>query len=167
MGKRTLRLLTDNKMWPHGVPPASRTHWRQHATGAQVLLLAGFCAAALIGCREQLPQRDFGELQTNRPEKKMTDREKLIAKIEAQNPSGELQEIVVSLEDFFTGNNDTGSIGVNLGPDQPPITKFHRVLREIRARPNVQDVLVRIYDYDDPTSWPYTDTVYIITRKLI
>jgi hypothetical protein len=27
----------------------------------------------------------------------------------------------------------------------------------------VQDVLVRIYDYDDPTSWPYTDTVYIIS----
>ena len=24
-------------------------------------------------------------------------------------------------------------------------------------------MLVRIYDYDDPESWPYTDTVYVIT----
>jgi len=82
----------------------------------------------------------------------MSNREKLIATIHAQDPPGELREIAVSLEDFFTGNNDAGSIGVNLGPDQPPIAEFHRVLREIRAKPNVQDVLVRIYNYDDPES---------------
>ena len=97
----------------------------------------------------------------------MTHREKLIAKIEAQNPPGELREIVVSLEDFFTGNNDPGSIGCNLGAEQPPIAEFYRVLREIRAKPNVQDVLVRIYDYDDPTSWPYTDTIYIISSETL
>ncbi len=93
----------------------------------------------------------------------MTDREMLIAKIEGQSPPGESREIVVSLEDFFTGNSNRGSIGCNLGDKQPAISEFYRVLREIRSRPNVQDVLVRIYDYDDPTSWPYTDTVYIIS----
>ena len=93
----------------------------------------------------------------------MTDREKLIAKIETQSSPDGVQEIVVSLEDFFTGNSDLGSIGCNLGPKQPPIAEFYRVLRDIRSKPNVQDVLVRIYDYKDPSSWPYTDTVYIIS----
>ncbi len=93
----------------------------------------------------------------------MADREKLIAKIETQGPPSGTHEIVVSLEDFFTGNNDPGSIGCNLGEKQPPISEFFRVLRTIRSKPNVQDVLVRIYDYNDPTSWPYTDTVYIIS----
>lgn len=97
----------------------------------------------------------------------MTPREKLIAKIEEQNPPGELREIVVSLEEFFTGNDDPGSIGGNLGTEQPPIAEFHRRLLEIRSKPAVQDVLVRIYAYDDPTSWPYTDTVYIITSAPI
>lgn len=93
----------------------------------------------------------------------MSDRDRLIAKIVAQNAEGEVHETVVSLEDFFTGNDDRGSIGCNLGEQQPAIGEFYRKLREIRSRPNVQDVLVRIYEYDDPTSWPFTDTVYIIS----
>jgi hypothetical protein len=96
-------------------------------------------------------------------EQTMTEREKLIAKIHLQIPPDELREIVVSLEDFFTGNNDRGSIGCNLGAEQPSIAEFYRRLREIRLKPDVQDVLVRIYEYDDPTSWPHTDTVYIIS----
>lgn len=91
----------------------------------------------------------------------MTNRERLLAKITAQNaPPG---EIVVSLEDFFAGNNDPGSIGCNLGKNQPAISTFYQVLREIRAKPQVQDVLVRICEFDDPTSWPFTDTVYVLS----
>ena len=87
----------------------------------------------------------------------------MIAKIEAQGAPSPDSEVVVSLEDFFTGNDDLGSIGCNLGDEQPPISEFYRVLKVIRSRPEVQDVLVRIYEYDDPSSWPYTDAVYIIT----
>lgn len=93
----------------------------------------------------------------------MGDRENLIAKIETQLSSVSDSEVVVSLEDFFTGNDDMGSIGCNLGDEQPAISEFYRVLKAIRSRPEVQDVIVRIYDYDDPSSWPYTDTVYILT----
>ncbi|MEX1233185.1 MAG: hypothetical protein WEB58_23240 [Planctomycetaceae bacterium] len=127
-------------------------------------ILACIGSAMLLGCQEQPTAKpNVGETDTFNSEKRMTDRKRLIAKIDAQSSPGKLREIVVSLEDFFVGNNDPGSIGVNLGQDQPPIVEFHRVLSEIRAKPNVQDVLVRIYDYDDPTSWPYTDTVYIIS----
>lgn len=94
----------------------------------------------------------------------MSHRENLVAKIEAQRAASEPDgELVVSLEDFFTGNDDLGSIGCNLGDDQPSIQDFFETLKEIRSKPQVQDVLVRIYDYDDPASWPYTDTVYVLT----
>lgn len=93
----------------------------------------------------------------------MGDRENLIATIEAQRASVSEGEVVVSLDDFFTGNDDLGSIGCNLGDEQPAISEFYRVLKVVRSKSEVQDVLVRIYQYDDPLSWPYTDTVYIIT----
>jgi hypothetical protein len=91
----------------------------------------------------------------------VTDREQLLASITAQNARP--GDIIVSLENFFTGNDDRGSIGCNLGKEQPTISKFYEVLRDIRARPEVQDVLVRVCEFDDPSSWPYTDTVYILT----
>lgn len=95
----------------------------------------------------------------------MPDRENLQAKIAAQGVRA--GEIVVSLEDFFTGNDDLGSIGCNLGDAQPPIATFYQVLRDIRARQGVQDVLVRVCEFDDPSSWPYSDTVYVLARAPI
>jgi hypothetical protein len=93
--------------------------------------------------------------------KTMTERESLVSKIVAQNcrPG----DAIVSLEDFFTGNTDRGSIGCNLGKQQPAISQFYQVLREIRERPNVQNVFVRICEFDDAQSWPYSDTVYVLT----
>lgn len=73
------------------------------------------------------------------------------------------QEIVVPLEPFFEGNDDLSSIGCNLGEEQPAIKEFYKTLMDVRRRSNVHDVLVRIYDYEDPESWPFSDTVYIIT----
>jgi hypothetical protein len=94
----------------------------------------------------------------------MNYRDNLIAKIEAQRATLEPDaELVVSLEDFFTGNDDPGSIGCNLGDKQPSMLEFFETLQAIRSNAIVQDVLVRIYDYDDPEFWPYTDTVYILT----
>jgi hypothetical protein len=69
----------------------------------------------------------------------------------------------VSLEDFFSGNDDQASIGCNL-TRHPGLTVFHDVLQQIRAKPNVQDVLIEITDLqeDDDTSWPFSDVVYIL-----
>jgi hypothetical protein len=70
----------------------------------------------------------------------------------------------MSLEDFFTGNNDFGSIGCNLA-DHPGPQSFFRTLKEIRDRPTVQDVLVEINEVmeEDPQTWPFSDRVYILT----
>jgi hypothetical protein len=85
-------------------------------------------------------------------------RNKLVEKLRGREP---LQ--LVSLEDFFTGNDDEGSIGCNLTM-HPGVDVFYETLRQIRARPNVQDVLIEITDLqeDDLTTWPFSDTVYIL-----
>lgn len=68
----------------------------------------------------------------------------------------------VSLEEFFTGNRDLGSIGCNLN-DHPGIETFHRVLKGIEGRPGVSGVYVRITDLEGDDAWPFSDTVLINT----
>jgi hypothetical protein len=70
---------------------------------------------------------------------------------------------VVPLEAFFDGNDDLGSIGCNL-PEHPGTQRFWEALAAIKARPEVQDVLVGIYEIvEDETSWPFSQTVYVLT----
>jgi len=87
--------------------------------------------------------------------------------IEKQIADNSQEEIAVSLELFFEGNNDLGSIGCNLGEEQPEISKFYKTLKEIRERDEVQDVLVRVFDLQDLEEWPFTDAVYIISKASI
>lgn len=70
----------------------------------------------------------------------------------------------VSLEDFFEGNHDLGSIGCNL-TKHPGIDTFAARLRALRDLPNVQDVLVGITDFGPESDgiWPFSDWVYILT----
>jgi hypothetical protein len=70
---------------------------------------------------------------------------------------------LVTLEEFFQGNTDRGSIGYNFYPDQPPPAEFYALFIAIRKRPSVADVRVQISQHDDPAAWPVTDTVWIIT----
>ena len=75
-------------------------------------------------------------------------------------PAGSL----VTLEEFFEGNSDLGSIGCNLS-EHPGIWVFYKTLKRIKARPDVQDVLVHITESaaDGQTDWPFSDHVYIIS----
>ena len=70
---------------------------------------------------------------------------------------------LVSLEDFFIGNDGQASIGCNL-IKHPGIDFFFDTLKQIRAKPNVQDVLIEINDIEeqDETIWPFSDTVYVL-----
>lgn len=72
------------------------------------------------------------------------------------------KEIVVTLDDFFKGNSDPGSIGPNIYPNQPSPKEFYNRLNDLKGSDHVVDILVRISDIED-SDWPYTDTVYIIT----
>jgi hypothetical protein len=73
---------------------------------------------------------------------------------------------LVTLEDFFEGNNDTNSIAVNL-LHHPGVDYFYRALKEIRARPDVQDVLMEILDIESALAvedaWPFADKAIFVT----
>jgi hypothetical protein len=69
---------------------------------------------------------------------------------------------LVTLDEFFQGNDDPASIGYNL-PAAPTPAQFHALLSEIAARPEVADVRIEVKDMEDPDGWPATDTIWIIT----
>jgi hypothetical protein len=70
---------------------------------------------------------------------------------------------VVSLEDFFEGNTDEGSIGCNLIP-HPGIYFFHNTLIMVRNHPRVQTVLIEIFEVDETfETWPFSERVYVYT----
>jgi hypothetical protein len=87
-------------------------------------------------------------------------REQLHERIEALG--GQDAYPVVPLDLFFDGNDDPASFAPNLEP-HPGIDKFYSVLREIRDRPEVSDVVVQIDEVLGPEEWPYAPAVYVIT----
>lgn len=92
-------------------------------------------------------------------------RQQLIARIKQQALPG-LQPMlpVVSLEEFFEGNDDYGSIGCNLTEHPGPQT-FFQILSDIRFQPSVQTVLVEIAEVEeqDATMWPFSERIYLLT----
>lgn len=94
------------------------------------------------------------------------ERVRLLAKIKQQLQTNPNTEPLVTLEEFFDGNDDLGSIGCNL-PEHPGLAVFYDTLQTIRQQPETQKVLVAITETneDDPGGyWPFSDHVYILTR---
>ena len=93
----------------------------------------------------------------------------LVERIKAQGlPSPGDSLLLVTLEEFFIGNDDYGSIGCNLLPPLGP-HRFYEKLIEIRGRSNVHDVLVEINEVveEDPTTWPFSDSVFVLTNATL
>jgi hypothetical protein len=88
-------------------------------------------------------------------------REGLLRRIGDINDFGRPRPLV-TLAEFFEGNDDPGSIGYNL-PGDPTPAEFHALLSGIAARPEVADVRIEVKDMEDPDGWPATDTIWIIT----
>ncbi len=99
-------------------------------------------------------------------------RKRLIAKIIAQYDADDRPEVppVVGIDEFFDGNWDVSSVAPNIvGYGHPGLSAFYRVLKEIRSKPNVQDVLMAIQECPfadeayDADLWPTSDTIYVLT----
>lgn len=67
---------------------------------------------------------------------------------------------LLTLEEFFEGNKDEGSIGCNL-LEHPSIEVFHSCLKEIRDKETVQGVFVEVMEYE--WEWPFSERVYILS----
>ena len=95
----------------------------------------------------------------------MDIRNELIKKIRAQELlCAQGSRPVVSLEDFFSGNFDYGSIGCNLAISPGP-QGFFNILKAIRDNDSVQDVLVEVNEVveDYPQTWPFADRIYVLS----
>ena len=68
---------------------------------------------------------------------------------------------LVSVDEFFEGNSEVGSIGCNLDVAPEPV-RFYELFREISRRPEVNDIRLQITAFDVP-EWPFSDTVYVMT----
>jgi hypothetical protein len=89
---------------------------------------------------------------------KLMPLEYLIARITSQPESG-VGRALLTPEEFFTGNDDLGSIGCNL-PDHPGLNFFRHILETVERFPNVDSVWMQIYDWDEG-DWPFSENVLI------
>lgn len=79
-------------------------------------------------------------------------------------PSGDVPSPVVSLESFFDGNDDVGSLGCNL-TDHPGMERFYAILKQIRDRNDVHDVLIEVSEVeeDDDDMWPFSEQLFVVS----
>ena len=69
---------------------------------------------------------------------------------------------IVSIERFFDGNDDLGSIGCNL-LEHPGIESFRQIFMGLMGRPDVEAVYAQISELDPGEgSWPFSDVVLIV-----
>lgn len=71
-------------------------------------------------------------------------------------------EVAVSLEDYFNGNNVIGSIMANSYPDEVEPHKLFLFLNELKKNEKIQDILIRKCEIDE--EWPYSDSIYLYTE---
>lgn len=114
-------------------------------------------------------RKTFGKKPSNEPKVDYFeyDTEALKKLLERINQQGDLQDQavprpLVKLEEFFEGNRDYRSFGFNLNPPPSPQALFD-LFRSIREKPEVHDVRVMVNGQEEPDSWPWSDTVWLIT----
>lgn len=91
----------------------------------------------------------------------MDFREKLLERIGDINDFTRPRPLV-TLEEFFEGNDDPGSIGYDL-PDGPSPPEFYAFLSTLRGHAEIADVRIEVKDLEDSDGWPSTDTVWFVT----
>lgn len=91
----------------------------------------------------------------------MNARDRLLTRIGDINDFSRPRPLV-TLEEFFEGNDDAASIGYNL-PHPPEPSEFYKFLLGLRTKRDVSDIRVQVQDLEDPDGWPSSDTIWIIT----
>src|SRR4029077_12172454 len=86
-------------------------------------------------------------------------RESLLHRIGTQSEY-EKGRALVTVSEFFDGNDDLGSIGCNLS-EHPGVGHFKQVLNDIEARSDVEEVWMQIYDLEEG-EWPFCENVLIV-----
>jgi hypothetical protein len=98
----------------------------------------------------------------------MNHREKLLSKLAALGKIDESHLPVVTLDEFFVGNDQEDSIAPNqLGFGRPPVREMYDRFKEIEAREDVQGLFVSLHfdwrDFFEDSTWPLAENVHIIS----
>jgi hypothetical protein len=84
-------------------------------------------------------------------------RDRLVASL-ASETEGQL----VSIETFFDGNDDLGSIGCNL-IQHPGVEVFRATFERLASRQDVEAIYAQIAEVDPGEDcWPFTDTIFVV-----
>lgn len=83
-------------------------------------------------------------------------------------PYGELDQSqkvspALTIEEFFDGNLDEGSIGCNLDP-HPGIGAFRATFEALLVKAKAIDVRFPIVEWIEGLDWPFTDKAIVITK---
>lgn len=134
-----------------------------HSRARRVALSLGRCASCGAPLASDAAPRRTGGTEGASDRSDRAKRAALIAHVKGMSAPLGVMPLVTAAE-FFDGNGDDGSIAANLIA-HPGVTRFAELAVAIGARPDVQAVLVGITDLmaDDESSWPYSDTLYVIT----
>lgn len=103
----------------------------------------------------------------------MQESEHLLNKIKMLIEENDGETPLVTLDDFFQGNSDEGSLGINSSTQNTPsIADIYKKLKQIEKLPNVCNVLVSIHDdwkmsLDNPEVWPASENIYIYTMAQV
>lgn len=68
---------------------------------------------------------------------------------------------LLSIAEFFEGNEEVGSIGCNLLGEPAP-AEFYDLFKKFAERSEVKDIRVCVTQFDVP-EWPFSDPVYVMT----
>lgn len=87
--------------------------------------------------------------------------------LDGNPPAAGLALPLVTLDDFFIGNDDPRSIGPQIGMAHPGVDALHATLRSIAARDDVDAVLVQAsnaqWAYDSDDEWVAANGVVVVT----
>lgn len=110
---------------------------------------------------------DGDENGANQPASKTPTSEKPgrtpLARIKARLANSGGKTPLLTLDEFFDGNNVRGSIGANITPIPAPAA-FRVHLQGLAQRSDVDDIRIQVTSFDDGERWPFSDTVWVITR---
>jgi len=71
---------------------------------------------------------------------------------------------LVPIDEFFDGNDDSGSIGCNL-LQHPGMETFRATFARLKGRADVIAIYAQIAEVDPgEDSWPFSDTVFVVGR---
>ncbi|MCL5246608.1 hypothetical protein M4I21_12355 [Cellulophaga sp. 20_2_10] len=93
-----------------------------------------------------------------------------VEKYDLMNYESLEKPILMSVDDFFDGNNDISSIAPNL-TEKPKLSEYYSVFKKILKNKNVEDVFVNIKDiniYENgklrDSEWFFSDMIYIVGK---